>query len=63
MVTRANKPFGNVVKFKYLEPTVTMENCIHIALKAKLNSEKIAYHSVQNRSSSQLPNGLKYTKL
>jgi hypothetical protein len=44
----------NVVKFKYLETTLTSQNDIHNEIKRRLNSGNLYCHSVQNFLSSRL---------
>jgi hypothetical protein len=43
-----------VAKFKYLEKTLTDQNCINEEIKSRLNSGNVCYHSVQNLLSSRL---------
>jgi len=44
----ANKSFESVAKFRCLEMAPTNENCIHVEIKNKLNSENTCYPSVKN---------------
>jgi hypothetical protein len=48
-----NKSFGNVPNFKYMGMTIN-QNCIHKAIKSRLNSENICCHAFQNNLSSWL---------
>jgi hypothetical protein len=50
----ANRSFGNVPQFKYLETTVTSQHLIQKEIKMRLNSGSASYHSVQNFLSSRL---------
>jgi hypothetical protein len=50
----ANRLFGNVSQFKYLETTVTNQNLIQEEIKRRLSSDNAFYHSVQNLLSSHL---------
>jgi hypothetical protein len=45
----ANRPFENVVKFKYFETTVTNQNLNRKEIKIKLNLGNVCYQSVQFR--------------
>jgi hypothetical protein len=45
-IKRANTSFGGVAKFRYLETTLTDQNCMQEEIKSRLNSENACYHSV-----------------
>jgi hypothetical protein len=49
-----NRSFEGVAIFKYLETTLTDQNCMQEEIKSRLNSEKDYYHSVQSLLSSRL---------
>jgi hypothetical protein len=50
----ANRRFGNVSPFKYLEMTVTNQFLIQETVKRRFNSGNACYHSVQNHVSYSL---------
>jgi hypothetical protein len=49
-----NKSTENVAKFRYLQATLTYENCIHKNIKSGLKSGSARYVLVQNLVSSSL---------
>jgi glycerol-3-phosphate O-acyltransferase len=53
-IKMANRAFEDMAKFKYLQTTLTDQNCIHEEIKSRLISENACYHSVQNLLSSRL---------
>jgi hypothetical protein len=53
-ITTAWKSFENVLRFKYVEKTVTSQNSIHEGIMSRLRSENASYYSDQNISSHLL---------
>jgi hypothetical protein len=49
-----NRYFEEVTEFKYLETTLTDQNCMHEEIKSRLNSGNACYHLVQSLLSSRL---------
>jgi hypothetical protein len=50
----ANRPFEHVAKFRYLERTLTDQNCMHEEIKSRLNSGNFATIRFKSLLSSRL---------
>jgi hypothetical protein len=53
-IKRANRSFEDATLFKYLETTLTDQNCMHKEIKSRPNSGNAFYHSVHRLLSSSL---------
>jgi UDP-galactopyranose mutase len=49
-----NSSFERVEEFKYLETTLTNQNCVQEEIEIRLKSGNACYHSVQDLLSSSL---------
>jgi hypothetical protein len=53
-IKTGNRSFEDMAMFKYLEKTLTDQNCMHEEINSRLNSGNACYHSVQSLLSSRL---------
>jgi hypothetical protein len=53
-IKTVSRSFEDVAKFRYLGTTLTDQNCMHEAIKNRLNSGNACYRSVQSLLSSHL---------